>query len=333
MRSLVYCFAALLILAWPGAAQLPDFYKTVDRLIWVVDDLDKTTRGWQELGFTGVEDQGDAEVPMVFRGKPVTVSVRAASGRIGDLPVHWVQPVAENDAFSEFLARKGSGVFSIVHRVPSKEALDAEVKRMAGLGVGVLQSGEAETEAGVVRFAFLDTAAEGKYVLGLIHVPGPPDVTLAPSGNPSGRKVAQYAFVAKDLDAVSSYWARLGFPPMTFSHPDSSELRYRDRPGQFDMRLGWQRHGKVTYEWILSLKGPNVYEDHMAKHGEGVHHLAFEVDDIDREAAAWQTKGFPFGMGGAWGKKNKPGSGRFIYIDTQTIGGIDIELLWSFKEK
>lgn len=333
MKALNCTLVMSLMLVLPAPAQLPDFYKTVDRLIWVVDDLDRTTQGWQKLGFTGIEYQGETELPALFRGKPGTATLRAASGRIGDVPVHWVQPVSGKDAFSEFLARKGSGVFSIMHRVPSSEAFDAEVKRMASLGVGVLQGGEVETDAGMIRFAFLDTAAQGKYALGLIHVPGQTDAALAPPGNPSGRKVVQYAFVAKDLDAVSAYWARLGFPAMTYTHPDMSELRYRDRPGAFDMRLGWQRHGKVTYEWILSLKGPNVYEDHMKKHGEGVHHLAFEVEDIDKEAADWQARGFPFGMGGAWGQKGKPGSGRFVYLDTHAIGGIDIELLWSFRAK
>ena len=34
---------------------------------------------------------------------------------------------------------------------------------------------------------------------------------------------------------------------------------------------------------------------------------------------------------GAWGAKDKPGSGRFTYVDTEPIGGVIAELLWNFR--
>jgi hypothetical protein len=86
-----------------------------------------------------------------------------------------------------------------------------------------------------------------------------------------------------------------------------------------------------VYEWILPLKGPTVYQDHLDRHGEGVHHIAFEVPDLDREIARWNSLGFPFVQGGAWGEKGKRGYGRFAYHSTQALGGTDIELLWNYK--
>ena len=97
------------------------------------------------------------------------------------------------------------------------------------------------------------------------------------------------------------------------------------------MRLGWQRHGKVAYEWIQSLQGPDVYRDHMKVHGEGLHHLAFNVPDMDKDLGWWGGRGFPESMSGAWGEKDKPGSGRFAYVNAQSLGGTDIELLWNYK--
>ena len=32
--------------------------------------------------------------------------------------------------------------------------------------------------------------------------------------------------VVHDVATVSGYWAKLGFPTMTYSHPDTSELVY-----------------------------------------------------------------------------------------------------------
>ena len=68
----------------------------------------------------------------------------------------------------------------------------------------------------------------------------------------------------------------------------------------------------------------------MQNHGEGVHHLAFNVNDTDRAAGEWAAQGFPASQSGAWGEEGKPGSGRFTYQDMHSIGGVDIELLWNF---
>jgi hypothetical protein len=91
------------------------------------------------------------------------------------------------------------------------------------------------------------------------------------------------------------------------------------------------RHGTVVYEWIIPEKGPSTWHDHLEKHGEGVHHLAFNVDDMDRAIAEWKQAGYPYVMGGAWGEPGKRGYGRFAYMDAQAAGGIDIELLWSYR--
>jgi hypothetical protein len=36
-------------------------------------------------------------------------------------------------------------------------------------------------------------------------------------------------------------------------------------------------------------------------------------------------------MGGTWGEKDKPGSGRYEYINLEDAGGVTMELLWNFK--
>ncbi|MCW5979777.1 MAG: VOC family protein [Bryobacteraceae bacterium] len=332
MRKLA---AAFLLCAGVALAQLPDFYKTVDRLIWVVEDMDATLEGLKKLGFTNLRDSGEVELTYsVYRAKPAEGTMRFASGRFADVAVHWIQPTGGANAFEDFLKTHKSGVFSLVHRAPSKEAYEQELARLKDLGVGVLQSGFLETDAGNIHYAFLNTAPEGKYILGLIHFPSTDEgpLAIAPD-NPSSLRVSQYAFAVKELEPVSKFWAKLGFPEMTYTQGKLSDLRYKGEPGQFEMRLGWQRHGQVPYEWIQSLQGPDTYRDHMAKHGEGFHHLGINVESMDEEVARWASLGFPEVQSGGWGDKGQPGSGRFTYVDAQSLGGVDIELLWSLRQK
>jgi catechol 2,3-dioxygenase-like lactoylglutathione lyase family enzyme len=327
---------ALLIASFGVSAfgQFPEFYQKVDRMTWVVEDLEKTIGGWARLGFTDVVRHGRIDLPgVVFGGEPVTIQVEAATVLFGDVPVDWVRPIAGKSAYTEFLEQHGSGVFSLLHRAPSREAYSGEIERLEKLGVKVLQRGIIPADAGSIEYAYMDTGSEGKYVLGLMYVPEAiEDSPIAlPSGLEPSRTISQYAFVVRDLEAVSSYWNRLGFPEMEVTHPALWDLRYHDQAADFDAKLGWQRHGKVVYEWILPLQGPTVYQDHLAKRGEGFHHLAFNVEDFDGAVREWTELGFPFVQGGAWGEKDKPGHGRFAYQDTDAIGGIDIELLWTFR--
>ena len=88
----------------------------------------------------------------------------------------------------------------------------------------------------------------------------------------------------------------------------------------------------MQYEWIQPTKGPTTYLDHMAKYGEGIHHIAFAVSDIEREAGDWSKAGFPTSQSGAWGDRDQPGYGRFAYQDTHAIGGTEVELLWNYRK-
>jgi methylmalonyl-CoA/ethylmalonyl-CoA epimerase len=307
---------------------LPDIYKSVHALTWVVRDIDKTVAGWQRLGFSDVRIVGDVTFADVrYFGKPATCIARVAEGHLGDVAVQWIQPLQGNNAYSEFLIRHGTGMFSLVHRAPSREALEAEIERMKALGVGILQSERVPVAGGASMRTYLDTEPQGKYALGLIYSPDADSPVTAPPG----RKVVQFAFTVRRLEPVLEFWSRLGFTERSVTHPPLWDLRYHDQPGQFDAELGWQRHGRVTYEWILPLKGPTVYSDHMDKHGEGFHHIAFEVSDLDKEVARWNALGFPFIQGGAWGEKGKSGWGRFAYQDTDSIAGSEVELLWNYR--
>jgi methylmalonyl-CoA/ethylmalonyl-CoA epimerase len=299
----------LLGAAAPLAAQLPEFYRQVDRVFWVVDDIDRTVAGWRKLGMIEARDVAAPEA-----------GVRWSVGRLGDTTVDFIQPLDAKSAFAAFRKQHGQGVIALLHRAPDRASLEREIARLKAAKVAVL-----DRQKGYVLF---DTAAEGKYALGVFVAGALPD---APAAKPDVKKLSQYAFVARDLERVSRYWAGLGFPAMDFTHPPLWDLIYHGAPGKFDAILGWQRHGKIVYEWIQPTAGPTTYLDHAAKHGEGLHHIAFAVSDLEREKRVWTEAGYPTSQSGAWGERDKPGYGRFAYQDVHAIGGTEVELLWNFR--
>jgi hypothetical protein len=193
---------AILLAAVPAAAQLPEFYRTVDRVVWVVGDADRVTEGWSKTGLLKVQKRAESAVNAESRGRPPAGKSRAVSGWLGNLRADWIQPLDSASVYADFRKKHGDGIFAILHRTPAPEALDAEIERLRALGVAVLQRGEQQG----ARYVYFDTAPQGKYVLGLVcggETGGPA---------PEEPKINQLAFAAHDLQPISSYWEKMGFP-------------------------------------------------------------------------------------------------------------------------
>jgi catechol 2,3-dioxygenase-like lactoylglutathione lyase family enzyme len=320
----------LVALAAPTWAEVPELYRKVANVHWVVKDLDHVKAGWGKLGFP-VQDLGEVTGSGSYLGQYGSTRFRLAQARLAGAEVLWIQPVEGESAFTDHLARHGEGVMSVNYAVANREALEAEVARLAKLGVGVLQRGEVTTPTGRLTVVHMDTAAEGKYVLGLVQNETPRPAAEAPPPTATPLTLSQYALVVRSLEKVSAYWEKLGFPAMEITHGPLTDLVHRGQAGRFDQRLGWHRHGTVTWEWIEPVAGPTVYEEFLKEHGEGFHHFAFDVPDIDAAQAFFAAQGAAPVQSGAWGEKGKPGSGRFAYNATDVFGGVTTEFLWNLR--
>jgi catechol 2,3-dioxygenase-like lactoylglutathione lyase family enzyme len=143
---------------------------------------------------------------------------------------------------------------------------------------------------------------------------------------PKNWKFAHAALVVKDMDkAVKSFEALgagpippfLGGPGMPFSGKT-----VRGKPSDYDMDLRLARGdiGGLKLELIQPLKGNSVYHEFLEEKGEGLHHLAFMVEDIDAEIADMAGKGFKVVQTGAM-----PNT-RWVYLESREPGGMLIEL-------
>ncbi|MBN9659918.1 MAG: VOC family protein [Acidobacteria bacterium] len=325
MRRLPFCL--LLATVLPLLGQAPDFYKQTPRLMWVVRDAKATADAWEKAG---VPNEGDLEPfqagKVELRGKPGGHKFSMLSGYFGNLRADWIQPVKGDSAWKEFLDKHGPGVFGLMFRTPSMGDMIMEAARLQSLGVSRLEEGVFEFDEGwKVPYIMLDTAGEGKFTLCLYY-----DAEPDPVPESKGPTVSQLALIAKDMARVTAYWTRLGFAPIAESHSEIREKLYKGETGRFEMKLGFQRQFPIVMEWIQPVQGPSIYEDQMAKQGEGFHHLAFDAKNLETESARWKELGFPETMSGAWGEKGATGSGRFAYHDLHAAGGLDIELLWTY---
>ena len=325
---LLRCLAVALSLAGTCFAQLPGYYRTVNRVTWVVANIDKVRAAWEALGLSGIQEFPNIELVGAFRGEPVTIYAWQITGHLGNLTVDMIQPAeGQINAYTNFLDKHGDGILSIVHEVPSRHALEKEILRMKERGVRVLQQVTVKRGQVPVTYTYFDTEREGKFALGLVYAP---NGMRSESGPPV---VSHLGSIVWDAAAVSSYWERLGFPAFPMQHATPrADSRYRNKPLSLAFEVGFQRHTQFRLEWISPPPSPpNIYADFLNKHHrEGIQHIGMLVDDLTKSIEACEKLGYHVHQSGAWGEVGKPGSGQYAYMDTDSAGGISLELVHSY---
>ena len=138
--------------------------------------------------------------------------------------------------------------------------------------------------------------------------------------------------MVRDAEAAVRAWTeRFNFGPARFVDwpPAGRNLEatrtYRGHPGNFRMRLAFIETPSIQLEFIEPLEGDNIYSEWLEQHGEGLHHILFEVNDPEAVAAGLNT---PILQSG--GSTLHPGA-QWSYLDTQELLGCIIEFRSKLK--
>jgi hypothetical protein len=145
----------------------------------------------------------------------------------------------------------------------------------------------------------------------------------------------QIGLVVRDLEAsMRRYWERFGIGPWrvyTYGPPRLTELTYRGRAQEYAMRLALCQHGPLVVELIQSIAGPNIYDEFLAAHGEGLHHVRTVVEDFAAAVARLEAAGYAcIQSGRGFGLR---GDGAFAYFDTTADLGMIYEVVELPKER
>ena len=330
-KSLIYLsFILFMYSSQMIKAQINPVYQEVDQILWVVEDLKSIKKGWNAIGFTQTQDL--KKVKLISHGlKDDKGTIKASITYLGGAKALWIQPVSGETIFSRYLNKNGEGAVALIHKVNNEDQLNELTQQLARANIGKIATYTLQTKTGDLKYTIMDTREKGKYFLGFV-VDGRTSGHTYTGDNQLGMKFTQYAFAIREDKPVSSFWASAGLPELEITHGEVWDKEYFGKSADFDMNLGWQRHGNIVYEWCIPLKSPTVYEDHIRMHGEGIQHFGFSVADMDKAIEYFENKGYKISMSGGWGEKGKKGSGRFAYVDLGQIGGMTVELLWNYRE-
>lgn len=99
------------------------------------------------------------------------------------------------------------------------------------------------------------------------------------------RNFVQIGVVVRDLDrTVQALTDIFGLGPFRFvTYPTGRadmHTTYRGEPGQFSHRIAFTELGPIELEIVQPLTGASTLTEFLDEHGEGIHHLRFNVDDV-----------------------------------------------------
>ena len=309
-------------------------YGHVARVGWVVKDLDRVVDFWEKLGIKDIQRRGVVDKSgAVYRGMGNLGKLKTATAMIGGVELDWIQPISDEIPYSDFLQQHGDGIHHLGFRVASVAQFNEQLHYFENRGVPNAELGGWNGKNGTALFAYLETASRGGGItFELMYDPDAPHSAKTSGANEYPfNEIVQYAIVVRDLSKVNEFYEHLGFGGMGGERFVGLDRVYRGAPGKYEMDLGWWRWGDVPFEWIQSQVGPNVYSDYLKAHGEGLHHLAVNVSDLDQAIALFRAKGVAVAQSGAWDIRGS--RGRFAYIDTEPYGGVTIELVWNEPPK
>jgi len=138
------------------------------------------------------------------------------------------------------------------------------------------------------------------------------------------------AVVVRDIMQAVKHYSSVGIGPFE-SYPPIREYVRVDVPDEsafYNLQIRVAQIGPVSLQIIQPPEGRTIYGDFLENRGEGVFHLGFRVDDIEKEEACLKKLGLEVLSSGRRGD----GSG-FTYFDTAAIGGVNLLIRQNPPEK
>ena len=135
--------------------------------------------------------------------------------------------------------------------------------------------------------------------------------------------VYQLGYVVRDIEKACRYYESVfgtgPFSDVIDVNMDGALLR--GKPVETAIKVAFVQSGDVQIELIEPVVGKNLYTEFLETRGEGIHHLAYKVDDIEAIKAVYTEKvGEPI-------FSRDMGIMEFAYFDTSEVGGLMIEFL------
>lgn len=111
-------------------------------------------------------------------------------------------------------------------------------------------------------------------------------------------EISQVGIVARDKEKVIANMREVfGAEPDQCTvckvSPEDNNGNYHGEPGDFEADLLFYNFANLQIEYMIPRSGKNIWSDWMEEHGEGLHHVLFNVDSFTGAVEDMKEKGIP----------------------------------------
>ena len=269
------------------------------------------------------------------RGKDTPFSMEIALYHIGNIQIELIQPLSGPTLYQEFIDTNGEGLqhLACFDTIGDDETLERHQGELAEMGFSVSMNGRVDG----TRFFYYDTEPQ----LGTIYETGLRDPKrVLDEYDPAEKgieppefkvtEISQIGIVVKDLyRSMENYCRILGWGPWdvypTYTSDILKEPTVGGKEQVYSMKVATNDLDNVQVELIQSMKGPNIYTEHMEAKGEGLHHMACygqikNVEILKRHQKELDANGLNISQSGMLHDS------AFYYYDTEEmLGGVIYE--------
>jgi catechol 2,3-dioxygenase-like lactoylglutathione lyase family enzyme len=304
----------------------------INQVAIAVGDLEQVAKNyWTILGI-GPWSIFEWEAPLVYdrkyHGQTAWARERIALAQVGDVQLELVQPVEGPSLYGDWIEKHGDGLHHINFLV---DDVDEAEQVLASEGFPSLQSGKFGPKEQKGAYNYIDTQPL-HVIWEPVHIGETigaepimfPDATKTSPAKIKCKGINQLAIAVNDLEQVAkNYWTIMGIGPWSiyeWEAPLVYDRKYHGQTVWARERIALAQVGKVQLELVQPVEGPSIYRDWIEKHGEGLHHMNFLVDDVDKAAEVLANEGFPSIQSGKFGPKEQKGG--YNYTDVWPLCAI-----------
>ena len=130
--------------------------------------------------------------------------------------------------------------------------------------------------------------------------------------------------IVRDLDKATEYYQSLGIGPFEPVKVVATERQMRGKPIDANtvmVKARTAQLGPVKLELLQPVEG-DIWREFLETRGEGINHIAFLVDDLDRAEAELEKQGLKIIY-----KTRFVNGGGDDYFDTGKVGGVLLSII------
>jgi methylmalonyl-CoA/ethylmalonyl-CoA epimerase len=138
-------------------------------------------------------------------------------------------------------------------------------------------------------------------------------------------KLHHVGVVVKNLDKAIQYLESVGIGPFEFDNGEktgtiSFDGELHGKPASWKTKVSNANLQPVQLELLEPAKGDQALQESLDKTGEGLHHIGFITDDLNKEIAKFKKAGVKI-----WTMSRDENDAGFLYTEPLPVGGIAIE--------